>query len=151
MTPTKLSDLSSLVSSWKYTYTGTSLVADVAYDMFLSSTSSGTAEHEVMIWLAALGSAKPISSTGSTIATPTVAGYSWKLYYGLNGSMKVYSFVASSQIMSFSGDLMAFYKYLEKSQGLSTSQYLQSIGAGTEPFTGSDAVLTVSAYSIVVK
>ena len=151
MTPTTLSDLTSLVSAWKYTYTGTSLVADVAYDMFLSSTSSGTAEYEVMIWLAALGGAFPISSTGGTIATPTIAGHSWKLYYGLNGNIKVYSFVASSHIKSFSGDLMAFYKYLESSQGLSTSHYLQSIGAGTEPFTGSNAVFTVSAYSIVVK
>jgi hypothetical protein len=30
-----------------------------------------------------------------------------------------------------------------------TSQYVLSIGAGTEPFVGTDAVLTVSAYSCV--
>jgi xyloglucan-specific endo-beta-1,4-glucanase len=126
------------------------MVANVAYDLFTSSTATGSAVYEVMIWLGAYGGAGPISSTGSTIATPTIAGSSWKLYYGLNGSMKVYSFVASSNIASFSGDLKLFLTYLSSNQGLSTSQYLTSLGAGTEPFTGSNAVLTTSAYSVVI-
>lgn len=128
-------------------YTGSNIVADVAYDLFTSSTPSGSAEYEVMIWLAALGGAGPISATGSPIATPTIAGVSWKLYSGYNGAMHVFSFVASSQVTSFSGDLRAFFTYLIGSQGMSSSQYLQSIGAGTEPFTGSNAVLSNSAYS----
>jgi len=32
----------------------------------------------------------------------------------------------------------------------STTQFVTSIGAGTEPFTGSDAVLSVSDYSVVI-
>lgn len=40
-------------------YTGTSIVANVAYDLFTSSTASGSAEYEIMIWLAALGGAGP--------------------------------------------------------------------------------------------
>jgi xyloglucan-specific endo-beta-1,4-glucanase len=103
-----------------------------------------------MIWLAALGGAGPISATGSVIATPTIAGVKWNLYYGLNGSMKVYSFVASSQVTSFSGDLKLFFTYLATSQGYSTSQYITSIGAGTEPFIGTSAVMTTSAYSVVI-
>lgn len=103
-----------------------------------------------MIWLAALGGAGPISATGSPIATPTINGVTWKLYYGPNGSTKVYSFVAANQVTSFSGDLKLFFTYLATSHGYSTSQYITSIGAGTEPFTGSDAVLTTSAYSVVV-
>lgn len=105
-----------------------------------------------MIWLAALGGAGPISSTGSPIATITLAGSSWKLYYGLNGSMKVYSFVAANgNVSSFNGDLMEFVKYLESKQGLSSSQVLLSVGAGTEAFTGSSATLTTSAYSLSMK
>ena len=104
-----------------------------------------------MIWLAALGGAGPISSTGSPIATPTIGGHSFKLYSGPNGSMTVYSFVATSEITSFSGDLVDFFDYLESNEGVSaTSNYLQSVGAGTEPFTGSNAVFTTSAYSITV-
>ena len=36
---------------WSYSYSG-SIVADVAYDIFTSSSSSGKAEYEIMVWLA---------------------------------------------------------------------------------------------------
>ena len=103
-----------------------------------------------MIWLAALGGAGPISSTGSTIATPTIDGVSWKLYSGPNGATTVYSFVASSEVTSFSGDIKAFFTYLINSQGFSSSQYLTSIGAGTEPFTGKLTNSLSSLPSLIV-
>lgn len=89
-----------------------------------------------MIWLAAYGGAGPISSTGSAIATVTIAGYSWKVYSGPNGDTTVYSFVATSTITSFNGDLNLFFKYLTSNQGVSTSMVATSLQAGTEPFTG---------------
>ena len=104
--------------------------------MFTSSTATGSNEYEIMIWLAALGGAGPISSTGSAVATVTIDGVSWKLFSGPNGSTTVYSFVATSETTSFSGDILNFFKYLESNHGFSSSQYLKSIGAGTEPFTG---------------
>ena len=104
-----------------------------------------------MIWLAALGGAGPISSTGSPIATPTIGGTTFKLYKGPNGSTTVFSFVAETEQTNYSGNLMNFFDYLTANQGVSTSQYLQSIGAGTEPFTGSNAVLTVTGYSTTVQ
>jgi len=149
-TTKQISAISSIPSTWQWSYTGSNIVADVAYDLFTSSSASGSNEYEIMIWLAALGGAGPISSTGSAIATVTINSVSWKLYKGPNGSTTVYSFVASSQATSYSGDLMNFFKYLESSQGFPSSQYLLSIGAGTEPFTGSNAVFTTSAYSAVV-
>lgn len=103
-----------------------------------------------MIWLAAYGGAGPISSTGSAVATVTIGSASYKLYYGLNGSTKVFSFVATSTITSYSGDLKAFFTYLVNSQGVPSSYYITSLQAGTEPFTGSNVVLTTSAYSISV-
>ncbi len=103
-----------------------------------------------MVWLAALGGAGPISSTGSPVATPTIAGVSWKLYEGYNGAMHVFSFVASSQVTNFSGDLKSFLSYLTTNNGMSTSQYVTSLGAGSEPFVGSNAVLTTTGYSISV-
>jgi xyloglucan-specific endo-beta-1,4-glucanase len=117
-------------------YTGSSIVADVSYDMFTSATSGGSDAYEIMVWLAALGGAGPISSTGSAVATVTIDGVSFKLYSGKNGSTTVFSFVATSEATSFSGDILNFFKYLEEYQGLSSSQYLLSIGAGTEAFTG---------------
>jgi len=149
MTSTQLSKLGSVPTTWNWSYAGSDIIADVAYDMFTSSTSGGSAEYEIMVWLAALGGAGPISSTGSPVATPTVAGHSWKLYSGKNGAMTVYSFVTNgASISSFSGNLKDFFTYLESNQGLSTSQYLLSVQAGTEPFSGTSAKLTTSAYSV---
>ncbi|KAI9730064.1 MAG: hypothetical protein M1834_006056 [Cirrosporium novae-zelandiae] len=147
ITAKKVSAVSSIESEWDWSYTGTDIVADVAYDIFTSSTASGDDEYEIMIWLAALGGAGPISSTGSTVATPTIAGVSWELYSGYNGDTRVFSFVASSKQTSFSGDLLDFFTYLESKQSYSSSQYITSIGAGTEPFTGTDAVFTTTKYS----
>ena len=98
----------------------------------------------------------PISSTygadgkPTPVGTATVGGHSFKLYKGPNGSTTVYSFVATSQINSFSGDVKAFFTYLIANEKFSANQYLTSVGAGTEPFTGSKAKFTVSAYSMVV-
>ncbi|KZL85887.1 glycosyl hydrolase family 12 [Colletotrichum incanum] len=142
-----LSAISSIPSTWNWSYSGSGLVANVAYDLFTSSTASGSPQYEIMIWLGSLGGAGPISATGSTIATPTVAGRTWNLYKGVNGQMTVFSFVAPSNVQNFSGDLKAFITYLVNSQGLPSSQILQSIGAGTEPFVGSNAKFTTTAYT----
>ncbi|EAW08261.1 putative endoglucanase [Aspergillus clavatus NRRL 1] len=149
-TPTTLSSVSSIDSTWKWrdSYTGSDIVANVAYDMFLSSSATGSEEYEIMVWLAALGGAGPISSTGSPIATPTINGVQWDLYLGPNGAMQVYSFVAPSSTENFAGDMKGFIDYLTSEQGLSKDLYLLDVQAGTEPFSGSDAVLTVSEYSV---
>ena len=131
-------------------YTGDGMVANVAYDLFTGSTADGDAEYEIMIWLSAIGGAGPISSTGSTIATPTVAGAAWDLYSGQNGQMQVYSFVAPSARESFDADIAEFVTYLINEQGLPAIQILQSAGAGTEPFVGSNAKFITTAYSLDV-
>ncbi|KAB8233727.1 hypothetical protein ETB97_009773 [Aspergillus alliaceus] len=147
---TQLSKLSSIPSTWKWKNTGSNVVADVAYDLFTSSSANGSEEYEIMIWLAALGGAGPISSTGSAIATPTVAGKKWSLYKGPNGQMTVFSFVASSTTEDFSADLNDFLKYLQQEQGLPSTQYLTHVQAGTEPFSGSNVKFTTSSYSVSV-
>ncbi|RAL67575.1 hypothetical protein DID88_008330 [Monilinia fructigena] len=128
----KVSAIKSIPASWKWSYTGSNIVADVSWDLFSSAAGTGNADYEIMIWTGALGGAGPISKTGSTIATPTIAGVSWKLYFGPNGDTKVFSFVASSPVENF------------------FCQILTTIQAGTEPFTGSNAVFTTSAYSVAI-
>ncbi|KAG2524034.1 hypothetical protein BBO99_00005378 [Phytophthora kernoviae] len=134
---------------YSYSYSGT-LIADVAYDLFTSSTAAGNNEYEIMIWLAAYGGAGPISSTGKAIATVTIGGNSFKVYKGPNGNTTVFSFVSTKTITNFSADLLNFLSYLVKNQGLPSSQYLITLEAGTEPFTGSNAKMTVSSYSAAV-
>lgn len=104
-----------------------------------------------MVWLAAYGGAGPISSTGSAIATATIGSYTFKLYSGTNGDTTVYSFVSTSTVTSFTGDLNLFFQYLIDNEGISSSLYITSLQAGTEPFTGSNAVMTTSSYTLSVR
>ena len=107
-----------------------------------------------MVWLGEFGNISPLSSNGyppTPIATPTIDGVAFNLILGKNGAVTVYSFVAASKkAQTWSGDLMGFYNYLETQYKLSSALYLLSIQAGSEVFTGSNAVLTTSAYSITV-
>ena len=50
LTPTPLSRIKSIPSTWTYTQTGSNVVADISYDMFTSSSAGGAHEFEVMIW-----------------------------------------------------------------------------------------------------
>jgi xyloglucan-specific endo-beta-1,4-glucanase len=119
--------------------------------MFTASTSGAqTNEYEIMVWLAALGGAVPISSTGSSVATPSIGGVQWTLFSGSNGVNNVFSFVTATEQTSFNGDLNQFLDYLVANEGLSSSQYLNVVEAGTEPFNGNEAQLTTTAYSITV-
>lgn len=99
-------------------------------------------------WLGAQGGAGPISATGQPIATVTIGGISWKLWQGAHSQMTVFSFVASSEVRNYSGDLNDFLKYLVANQRFPNSQCVYSIGAGTEPFLGSNAKFTTTGYSV---
>lgn len=143
---------SALTSPTSPSYTGTDMVTNVAYDIFTASTADGDPEFEIMIWLGAFGGAAPISGTDGPIATGVeLAGTTWNLFNGPNGAMSVYSFVAESgDIENFEGDLMVFANYVSENYDLSAEQFVNSIGAGTEPFLGQDAVFTTTSYQITV-
>ncbi|PKS10077.1 hypothetical protein jhhlp_003374 [Lomentospora prolificans] len=147
----QLSSIRSISSSWSWSYTGSNIVANVAYDLWLAPSPGANDSHEIMIWLAAYGGAGPISSTGSPIDTPTIAGSKWNVYSGSNGATRVLSFVATSNIPNFSGNLNEFLTYLTSKQVISASLYATRLQGGTEPFTGSNAVFKTSAYRMSVE
>ncbi|CAI5729340.1 unnamed protein product [Peronospora farinosa] len=98
-------------------------VADVAYDLFTSSTPRGKKENEIMIWLAAIGGALPI------------------------GANRDYSdHRRPAQVSAFRGYLMEFFHYVK----LNTNQYLIKVECGTEPFVGTYVTLKVSHYSAAI-
>lgn len=123
-------------------YTGSNMVADVSYDLWLAPSVGANNQYEIMIWLGSYGGAGPISSTYNSagnavpVATPTILGTKWNLFKGPNGDTTVFSFVAPSNQGNFEGDLKLFFNYLTSSQGVSTSAVVTSLQAGTEPFTG---------------
>ncbi|KAG6819882.1 hypothetical protein H0H93_007761 [Arthromyces matolae] len=151
----QLSAISSIQSTWKWSQSSSgTVVADVAYDLFTSSTSGGSAANEIMIWLANYN-AGPISATYSSSGQPSpiassvsIAGHTWNLYFGSNGSNNVYSFLPTSgTVTSFSGDINLFIKYLTSNQGLSSSQYLTTLEAGTEATSGTSVTLTTPFHA----
>ncbi|KAJ5894724.1 concanavalin A-like lectin/glucanase [Penicillium taxi] len=143
----QLSTISSIPTTWNWSYSGTDIVADVSYDIMLSTEDSTTASHsyEIMIWLASF-SAEPIGYSSGPIAYPSIGGITWTLYQGTN-DWDVFSFVAPETIENFSGDVNDFFTYLIDYQGVSSSNYLQTVGAGTEPFDGTDAWFTTTLYT----
>ncbi|KAL9092974.1 MAG: hypothetical protein Q9159_000598 [Coniocarpon cinnabarinum] len=150
-----ISQYTSIPTTWSWSYAGTNLSCNVAYDTFLGASANGANQFEVMVWLGLYGSISPLSANGypfTPIASPTINGVPFDLAYGLNGNVKVYSFVAHSRAATtFNGDILAFYKYLVQnyaSNGFTNSLVLQSLQAGSEVFTGSNAKLTTSGYTI---
>ncbi|KAI4252346.1 MAG: hypothetical protein LQ352_004353 [Teloschistes flavicans] len=150
-TPCKpLNQYTSMKSSWSWSLDNPSITGDVSYDAFLNPDCDGPGDahvYEVMVWLAQLNGLNPI---GSPIASSLpLASASWKLYKGQNTQTgtTVFSFVADSTMNKFDGDLMDFFGYLTKNQGVDAGLQVTSVQAGTEVSVGK-ATFTTSSYSI---
>lgn len=75
--------------------------------------------------LAKKGDIYPIGDSQGTV---TVDGQDWELWAGYNGDMKVFSFVAPSEIPTFESDVKAFYDHITDTQGFpADSQHLISM------------------------
>ena len=136
-----------------YSYSGDDLRCNVAYDTFLGSSCDGAASYEVMIWPGLFGTnVYPLSNNGyppTPSATPTISGTEFDLIIGTEGDTTVYSFVATSHSdTDFSGDINDFYQYLVDNEGFPSDQYVQSVNAGTEVLTGSDATFSTYGFTI---
>ncbi|CAI5741733.1 unnamed protein product [Hyaloperonospora brassicae] len=134
---------------YKYTYEG-EIITNFAYDLFTSSSENGAIEYEVMVWLTALGGAWPLSTAGHPIGSATVNNVEFDLYQGMNKQVKVFSYVARKQTTSFKADLKVFFDQLPTNNNVPETQFLQKLEAGTEPFLGKNAELTVSSFSVKV-
>lgn len=79
--------------------------------MFVGNSASGGQTFEVMVWLGLYGDISPLSSNGypfKPIASVDVGNGHFHLAYGLNGNVKVYSFVAKTHAnKNFNGDLVS--------------------------------------------
>ncbi|PPQ72206.1 hypothetical protein CVT24_002363 [Panaeolus cyanescens] len=147
----QLSAIKSMPATWRWSQsTSGSIVANVAFDLFTSSSPGGNNVNEIMIWLGNFN-AGPISYQYNSNGTPkpvasnvSLAGVSWNVYSGSNGANNVYSFLPANggSVTSFSGDLNLFLKYLTSNQGVSSSQYIKTAQAGTEATSGTATLTT---------
>ncbi|CAE7209666.1 hypothetical protein PTNB73_09259 [Pyrenophora teres f. teres] len=147
-----VSQLSNMQTEAYWVYDTNNIRCNVAYDLFTAqdinhSTSSG--DYELMVWPHYCRLARyNVYPIGSSQGMVTVAGRTWELWYGLNGSMKVYSFVAPSTVNNFSANLKEFYTWLANNKGFPIStQNLITYQFGTEAFTGGPATFTVNQWS----
>ncbi|OAV88136.1 hypothetical protein PTTG_09307 [Puccinia triticina 1-1 BBBD Race 1] len=142
---------------WKLTDQSTDLVADVSYDIFLSTqpdcVKQECASREIMIWLSAIGKARPAGQRQAINGNP--AGtikinekYEFQVWQGNTQVPVISIFPAedSGKYTSFSGDLKELLKNLG-SFGVSQDEYFVSVGAGIEIFKG-QGKLTTSKYSL---
>lgn len=145
--PARLSSISSAPTSISYGYVSNA-VYDAAYDIWLDPTprTDGVNRTEIMVWLNHVGSVQPV---GSQVGTATVAGRSWQVWSGNNGSNDVLSFVAPSAIGSWSFDVMDFLRQAV-SRGLAQDNwYLTSVQAGFEPWQNGVGLAVTSFSSSV--
>ncbi|MCF4122921.1 cellulose binding domain-containing protein [Antribacter sp. KLBMP9083] len=147
--PKQLSTIGSAPTSIGYTYTSSGTY-NASYDIWLNANTdvSGVQDTEIMIWFNRQGSIQPI---GSQTGTATIAGRTWAVWTGNNGSNNVVSYVSASPIGSLSFDVMGFVDdtFTRGAQYGDASWYLTSVQAGFEPWIGGVG-LTVNSFSASV-
>ncbi|MEU2611285.1 cellulose binding domain-containing protein [Micromonospora sp. NPDC007271] len=142
--PVQVKNISSAPGSIGYNYVS-GAIYDAAYDIWLDPTPKrdGVNQMEIMIWFNRQG---PIQPIGSPVGTANVAGRSWEVWRGSNGSNNVISYLSSSPITSLSFDVMAFINDTRNRGAITSDWYLTSIQAGFEPWQGGVG-LAVNSFS----
>jgi len=148
-TPRRINETSSANSSISMSYPSSG-TWDAAYDIWLNADNnvSGVQDTEIMIWLNHTGSIQPI---GSPTGSVNLAGRTWTVWTGSNGSNNVVSYVANSAASSLSFSVLDFARdtFTRGSQYGNSSWYLTSIQAGFEPWIGGVG-LAVTSFSASV-
>ncbi|MFE7231679.1 cellulose binding domain-containing protein [Streptomyces sp. NPDC001231] len=146
--PARLDTISSAPTSISYSYVSDA-VYDAAYDIWLDPTArkDGVNRTEIMVWFNKVG---PIQPVGSQTGTATVAGRSWQVWSGSNGSNNVLSFVAPSAITSWNFDVMDFVQQAVTRQLAQSNWYLTSVQAGFEPWQNGTG-LAVTSFSSEIR
>ncbi|SCL59508.1 GH12 family glycosyl hydrolase domain-containing protein [Micromonospora chersina] len=142
--PVQVKNISSAPGSISYNYVS-GAIYDAAYDIWLdpSPKKDGVNQMEIMIWLNRQG---PIQPIGSPVGNASIAGRTWEVWRGSNGSNNVISYVAPSAIPSMSFDAMAFINDTKNRGAITSDWYLTSIQAGFEPWQGGVG-LAVNSFS----
>jgi xyloglucan-specific endo-beta-1,4-glucanase len=81
-------------------YTSSSIVSDVSYDIYFGSAATGQVSYEVMIWLATNRRHCSDVLHKQAIATLSIAGTSFQPYKGSHGgdsASTIFTFVANSE------------------------------------------------------
>ncbi|MGN8068814.1 hypothetical protein [Mucilaginibacter sp. SG564] len=156
--PVQMSHLSSFRSNWSMTVPTNGEKYNSSYDIWLdvSNNPAYKAKKEVMIWLNYKGPAYNGSDFVPVGGIPihtniSIAGSTWNIYEGNNGTNDVYTFRRTTNTSSVSNlDIKAFLTYAQNDDFFSSSYYLLGVQAGWEIVAGG-AFTTNSYTSTIVK
>ena len=119
---------------------------DAAYDIWFDPTPRTNGQNtgaEIMVWLNRRGTIQPV---GSRVATVSIAGSTWDVWFG-NVGWNVVSYVRTSAATSASFAVNDFYSNAISRGFAQRAWYLTSIQVGFEPWVGG-AGLAVNSFSV---
>ena len=144
----------SVMTSWTWADNGATGSYNAAYDVWFSTSSAGEPSASypsggfLMVWYHMPTSNQPI---GSMIASTTIDGKGWNVWYGTNsGNGKpCVTYAAQQSINSFSYSLGDFIQDAVTRGYLQSSWYLTNVFAGFEIWNGGVG-LEVTDFSVTV-
>jgi len=153
--PKAVSALGTVQTSWSWAANGASGAYNAAYDVWFSSGSGGDGSSSspsggyLMVWLYKPTGNQPI---GSSIASTTVAGKNWNVWYGNNSSngKPCVSYVAQQNLNSLSFDLNMFIKDAVTRGYVQNSWSLTNVFSGFEIWSGGIGLETTD-FAVSVK
>jgi hypothetical protein len=143
-----VSSYKSIVSSFAETWPA-GAIGEAAYDIFTAGTSTAPTARttEVMIWTDTHGA----TPAGSVIATPTINGVTYNLYFSSTlQTWPYYAFEAQSNFSSGTVDILAILNYLVANGYILASDIINTIFFGWEIITAAAAVFQMTSYSVSV-
>jgi hypothetical protein len=139
------SQFAAIRSSVSYTYPSSG-TWNASYDLWFDPTPRTDGQNtgaEIMIWLNRQGGVQPV---GSQVATVSLAGATWAVWFG-NIGWNVVSYVRTSASNTISYPVNDFYSDAIGRGYAQRAWYLTSIQAGFEPWVGGTG-LTVNSFSV---
>ncbi len=152
--PVLLSTSPNLPTSVAFSMTGNNQY-DSSYDVFFINTASPNSNTaisaEMMVWLSYSGNNPAGQQMYSGVTLGGVSG-TWNVWVqpASGSNWPIYSFVRTSQVTSYSGNLQPFTYFLTNTKGvLSNSLYVADIQFGTEIIqsNGANGSISVSSFS----
>jgi len=120
--------------------------ANVAWDIWVGGTGGGAHTYEIMVWPYYWGYT---SHFGTKIATVSIAGHPWNVYYTNAPGWNYYAFKRTSNATSLEFNMRSFFDWLRSQNRINASHWIQTIEAGSEVKFGQGRVDTSSYYATV--
>jgi hypothetical protein len=142
------SQFQTIQTSVSMTYPNNGSVFDASYDIWFDPTPRTDGQNtgaELMVWLNHTGS---IHAEGSKVATVSIAGATWDVWFG-NSGWNVVSYVRQSATSSINFNVASFYRDMVSRGYAQNSWYITSVQAGFEPWVnGTGLAVNNFSYSI---